>query len=121
MVRHLREKTRLRNEFMEQVRNVLPPLGRKGLLIPGAAAERDDYYFSLLCNILSAHKGAGTHDRSSQSHSSRIAQEITPVVADMLGEFPRTDRSPAKNICREYSPEWRLVDQLKTSPYPSRA
>lgn len=39
MIDHLRAEGGLRNQFLEQVRNVLLAFGRKGLLVARAAAE----------------------------------------------------------------------------------
>ena len=44
---HLREERRLRNQFAQQVWNILLPIGHKGLFLPGTAAEGDHHNFFL--------------------------------------------------------------------------
>jgi hypothetical protein len=90
---------------VKQVRDILLSFGRKRFLISGASAKGDDDYFSLLCNSLSARQGVCANEGGSQGQSSDIAQEITPAATETMSEFPRTYRSPAKNLRRICSAE----------------
>src|SRR6476469_8794493 len=66
LVCHTREETRLRNEVVDQVRDVLLAFRGKGFLITRAAAKGDYDHLSLLPSRFSPKKGAGAHERGPQ-------------------------------------------------------
>ena len=90
LIHYLGEETRLRDELVEQVRNILLPLGGEGFLIAGASAKSDDDGLSFFCGRRSTHQGAGAHQRGSQCHACGIAQEVTPGAAEMARELARS-------------------------------
>ncbi len=87
MIHHLREETRLRRKFVDQVGNVFLSLGREGLLIAGASAKGDDDNLPLLCRSRSAHKRAGAEQSRPQRHARSAAQEIAPAAAEMFRDI----------------------------------
>src|SRR6266702_2364066 len=107
LVRHMREKARLRNQFVQQVRNVFLALGRKGLLIPGASAKRDDDNLPLLARCLSANERTGAHQRAAQGHARCATQEVAPAAAEAMRHLTWAQ-------CR--SDQWGIANQLNSSP-----
>jgi len=89
LVHYLGEETRLRDELVEQVGNILLSLGGEGFLIASASAKSDDDGFSSFCGRRSSHQRAGAHQRGSQCHARGIAEEVTPCTAKMPSDLPR--------------------------------
>src|SRR6202041_2439956 len=69
LIHYLGEETRLRDELVEQVRNILLPLGGEGFLIASTSTKSDDDGLSLFCGRRSSHQGAGAHQCGSQCHA----------------------------------------------------
>src|SRR5579859_4695551 len=61
LIDYLGKETRLRDELLEEVRNILLPLRGEGFLVASPSAESDDDGLSLFCGRRSSHQGAGAH------------------------------------------------------------
>ena len=88
-VHDLREKSGLRNEFANQVRDVFLPFRREGFLISRAASESDDDYFPLLRGSHCPCEGTGMEQRASQGHTGRHAQKFAAVSRKAERSFER--------------------------------
>src|SRR5277367_4012237 len=69
LIRHMREKARLRNQLMKKVRDILLPFGSECLLISRASAEGDHDNFALLCGCFSVQEWACTGERTAKGQS----------------------------------------------------
>ena len=79
LIHYLGEEARLGDELVEQVGNILLPLGGEGFLVARASAKGDDDDLAFFCGRGSSHQGAGAHQSGSQCHARSIAQEVTPA------------------------------------------
>ena len=82
LVGDLSEEARLRGHLLKQMRDVLLPFGREGLLVAGASAEGDDDDLALLRDGRSAGQRACGQKRGSQGQPGGIAQELPPCAAE---------------------------------------
>ena len=77
----LSKETGLRSEFIQQVRDVLLPLGRKSFLVSRAAAECDDNDLALTLRTFSVNKRACAGDSGTKRRARRRTQEVTSAQA----------------------------------------
>ena len=94
LVGHVGEEARLRRQLAEHVGNVFLPLGREGLLVPRAAAERDHDDLALFASGFAADERAGAHQRGPESNAGGAAQKFAAAAAERAA-VSNQDRSCA--------------------------
>ena len=133
-VDHLGEKSRLRNQFAHQVRNILLAFRRKCLLIAGPAAERDDHHFSLFSGCDRSGHRAWTQQRarpkSVPAAFRRKSRRLQDDAARVLeGRMPRRRpglvqskmKSKVSSQIQITSPMARLLPNKQTVEYQPAA
>src|SRR6185437_7282850 len=107
-VDHLREESRLRDQFVQKVRDILLSFRHKGFFVASAAAEGDDH------SLFRTRQGqrperSQTEQRCARCRTRNGAKKIAAIPRDGLSDFTRTgaavvqatrtnDTSPLKSL-----------------------
>ena len=88
---HLAEERSLRRKLIEEMRDILRAILRKGFVIPRTAAEGDDHGFSSLA-LGGGSQGSGAEYRGGCSHAGECTKEGAAGGRYRFGDLPRSGR-----------------------------
>src|SRR5262245_54618022 len=107
---NLREKGRLRNQFLHQVRNVLLAFRSERFLIPGAASKSDDHDFSVALQYARPSEQAAGQESAGKRETRRVAKEFPAAPGDAAGNDRKLSHSDLRRRSGAFSIWARKLD-----------